>query len=189
MATIALHYLNEGRMVSIPTEKDDQLNPDLIIDNFKCEVKTIQEKDWEKEIDPETGFGKVKSRGADLCYDVGKFIEKENSGYKGILQAEMVFADLTLKSFGEVSKDIRGFGYEDNFKKGLPELKKYRIVFFSRYNLECVAYYVDFEPRLWKLINLASGIEYQPAKLSFSIPADGKPHRIEIPPPPEEDWD
>lgn len=123
MAVIALNYLKEGYNVSIPPEKENELNPDLIINDLKCEVKTIQESDWTKEIDHETGFGKRKSRGPDLCYDIGTFIGKENSGYKGILQGDVVFADLTLKSFGEIFGDIRGLGYGDKLKYGLPKLK------------------------------------------------------------------
>jgi len=36
------------------------------------------------------------------------------------------------------------------------------------------------------LIDVASGFEYRNAILSFSIPADGKFHKIIIPNPPEE---
>lgn len=60
MAVIALYYLKEGYNVSIPIEKKNELNPDLIINSLKCEVKTIQESDCTREIDPETGFGKKK---------------------------------------------------------------------------------------------------------------------------------
>lgn len=45
MAVIALYYLKEGFEVSIPLEKLDEKNPDLIITNLKCEIKTIQESD------------------------------------------------------------------------------------------------------------------------------------------------
>ncbi|MHA2126628.1 MAG: hypothetical protein ACW99E_15105 [Promethearchaeota archaeon] len=186
IAVIALFYLKEGHDVSIPFEKKNELNPDLTIDNLKCEVKTIQESDWTSEIDPATGFGKRKSRGPDLCYDLGTFIGKENSGYKGILQGDMVFADLTLKSFGDLSSNIRGLGHGDKLKYGLPIPKKYRMIFFSRHNLDCVGYYIDFEPRLWTLIDIASGIEYQRATFSFNIPGDGKFHKIKLPTPPED---
>ncbi|MFX1500206.1 MAG: hypothetical protein ACFFDH_04485 [Promethearchaeota archaeon] len=187
IAVIALYYLKAGNNVSIPFEKDDTPNPDLIINDLKCEVKTIQESDWESEIDPETGFGKKKTRGPDLCYDIGKFIEKEDSGYKGILQGDVVFADLTLKSVGEITSDISSYCYGDKLKPGLPDLKKCRIIFFSRYCLDCVGYFVDFEPRLWNLINIASGMEYQKAILSITIPGNGKPHKIELPTPPEDE--
>lgn len=35
---INLHYLNKGSEVIIPKEKDNQKNPDLIIDGFNCEI-------------------------------------------------------------------------------------------------------------------------------------------------------
>jgi hypothetical protein len=187
MAVIALYYMKEGYHVSIPLENKEELNPDLIINNLKCEVKTIQEKDWEEEIDSETGFGKKRSRGPDLCYDIGAFIGKKNSGYKGILQGDVVFADLTLKSFGEVSSDIRGLGFGDKLRYGLPKLKNFRIIFFSRFLLECVGYYIDFEPRLWHLIDIASGFEYRRVVFSFNIPGDGKFHKINLPTPPEDE--
>lgn len=186
MAVIALNYLKKKYSVSIPREKKNELNPDLIIDNLRCEVKTIQEAEWGRDIDPETGLGKKRIRGPDLCYDIGKFIGKVDSGYKGILQADLVLADLTLKSFGEISKDIRGLGFGDKLKYGLPEPKKNRIIFFSKHYLDCVAYYIDFEPRLWNFIDIASGFGYQNAVFSFTIPADGKFHKIKIPEPPED---
>lgn len=187
MAVIALFYLEEGFEISIPLENKNELNPDLIINDFRCEVKTIQQSDWESEIDPDTGFGKRKYRGPDICYDIGKFIEKEDSGYKGILQGEVIFADLTLKSFGEVSGTLIGLGFGDKLKYGLPELKKCRIIFFSRHYLNCVGYFIDFEPRLWNLIDLASGMEYQRAVFSFTVPGNGKPHKITLPSPPPND--
>jgi len=187
MAVIALNYLEEGYDVSIPLEEKNKLNPDLIIKELKVEVKTIQESDWMREIDPETGFGKRKSRGPDICYDIGTFIRKNDSGYKGILQGDVVFADLTLKSFGEISGDIRGFGFGDKLKYGLPEPKKCKIIYFSRSNLNCVGYYIDFEPRLWNLIDVASGFEYQRVVFSFDLPNDGKSHKVKLPTPPEEE--
>lgn len=42
MALIAYYYLKEGYEVMIPFEKEGQLNPDLIINNLKCEIKTNQ---------------------------------------------------------------------------------------------------------------------------------------------------
>jgi len=187
MAVIAFHYFKKKKNVSIPREKKNELNPDLIIDNLRCEVKTIQEADWERDIDPDTGLGKKRTRGPDLCYDIGNFIGKVDSGYKGILQADLVLADLTLKSFGEISKDFRGYGIGDKLQYGLPEPKKNRIIFFSRHYLDCVGYYIDFEPRLWNLIDLASGFGYQKAIFSFSFPADGEFHKVKFPEPPEDE--
>ncbi len=186
IAVIALYYLKEKFEVSIPLEKQEEYNPDLIINNLKCEVKTIQESDWEKDLDPETGFGKKKTRGPDLSYDIGTFIRKEDSGYKGILQGDVVFADLTLKSFGEISKDIRGFGYGDRLKYGLPNPIKCRFIFFSRFDLNFFGYYIDFEPRLWNLITIASGFEYRKFVFSSSLPADGKFHELKLPTPPDD---
>ena len=185
MSVIALNYLRMGLKVSIPTEQQNEHNPDLIINDLKCEIKTIQEKDWSKEIDPETGFGKRKPRGPDLCYDIGNFIAKEKSGYKGILQGDVVFADLTLKSLGDICKDIKGLGFGDQLEYGLPELKKHRIIFFARFDLNCVAYTIDLESRLWNLVQISSGFEYQPATFSFSFPADGKFNKINFPSPPK----
>lgn len=187
MAVIALYYLKEGFTISISLEKENELNPDLLINNLKCEIKTIQESDWTREIDPKTGFGKRKTRGPDLCYDIGKFIGKVNSGYKGILQGDVVFANLTLKSFGELSSDLRGLGHGDKLKYGLPEPKKCRIIFFSRIYLNCIGYYIDFEPRLWNIIEIASGFEYQRVIFSFDMPADEKSHEIKLPIPLEDE--
>ncbi len=184
MVTITLYYLKQNFIVSIPKGKKKGLNPDLTINDLKCEVKTIQEADWEWDVDPETGFGKRKTKGPDLCYDLGTFIRKENSGYKGIRQGDMVFVDLTLKSLGDTLSTIRGLGYRDLIEYGLPDPKKYRIIFFTLFKLEIVGYYIDFEPRLWNLIDIVSGIEYQKARFSFSIAADGKFHKVNIPPPP-----
>ncbi len=68
----------------------------------------------------------------------------------------------------------------------LSEPKKNRIIFFSWHYLDCVGYYIDFEPRLWNLNDLASGFEYRNATFSFSIPADGKSHEIKLPKPPDD---
>jgi len=187
MVVIALNYLKKGFNVKIPFEGENKKNPDLIINELRCEIKTIQEKDWLKEIDTETGLGKRKSRGPDICYDLGTFIAKEKSGYKGILQGDVIFADLTLKSFGETFSDVKGLGYGDKLHYGLSELKKCRIIFIARFDLDCIAYYIDFEPRLWDLINIATGFEYQPAVFSFSIPANGIFRKVNFPNPPEDD--
>jgi len=183
IAVVALYYLDKGCEVSIPLEKKNEKNPDLIINDLKCEIKTIQESDWTNEIDPETRFGKEKSNEPDLCYDIGIFIAKENSGYKGILQGDVIFADLGLKSFGSLFGILRGLGYGDKLKYELSTPKKCRIIYFSRFNLTCVGHYIDFQPSLWNMVKIASTMSYQRAILSFQIPGDEKPHKIELPHP------
>ncbi|MFX0132206.1 MAG: hypothetical protein ACFFDN_01040 [Candidatus Hodarchaeota archaeon] len=185
MATITLYYLNNGYKVSIPFEKKNQYNPDLIINNLKSEIKTILSSDWTKDIDPETGFGKECSRGEDICYDLGTFIGKKNSGFKGILQSDLIFADLSEKSLGELLKDAFMYGFKDKIKFILPEPKKSRIIYFYRYFIYCKGYYLDFQPKLWNLINVASKISYIKSIIKFDIPRNGKMHKIELPPPPK----
>lgn len=123
-------------------------------------------------------MGKEKSKEPDLCYDIGTFIAKENCGHKGILQGDVIFADLGLKSFGDFFGTLRSLGHGDKLKYKLPKPKKCRIIFFSRFNLNCIGHYIDFQPILWKTINFASKMRYQRAILSFEIPADGKSHKV-----------
>jgi len=80
-------------------------------------------------------------------------------------------------------------GYGNKLKYGLPELKKYRIIFFSRsrFYLNCIGYYIDFEPRLWNAINIAAGVKYQRVVFSIDIPADGKFHKVKLPTPPDDE--
>ena len=185
MAIIALYYMNYGYNVEIPFEKSNQYNPDLLINDLKCEIKTIHESDWMRDVDPDTGFGKEKFHGSDVCYDIGTFIGKENSGYKGILQGDVIFADLTLKSLGNLLSTIKFFLKENKMEYTLPEPKKHRIIYFSRRFKECKGYYLDFDPKLWNLIEIASKIMYQKAMFSFRAPANGKFHKVELPEPPE----
>jgi hypothetical protein len=185
MATIALNYLNNGYVVSIPHEVKNQYNPDLIINSINSEIKTILQSDWTKDIDPETGYGKERSRGEDICYDIGAFIGKKNSGYKGILQSDLIFADLSQKSLGELLADSYMFGFNDKINFIMPEPKKFRIIFFYKHFTNCKGYYLDFEPKLWNLINVASGINYIRTMFKFDIPGNGKMHKIDLPPPPK----
>jgi len=46
LASVALYYLNRGMEVKIIREKENEPNPDLMIDSNKCEIKVIQEADW-----------------------------------------------------------------------------------------------------------------------------------------------
>lgn len=41
MAVIVLYYLNNDYDVVFPKEKQDENNPDLLINDLKCEIKTI----------------------------------------------------------------------------------------------------------------------------------------------------
>jgi len=185
IAAIALYFLNDGYNVIFPKEKQKDNNPDLLINDLRCEIKTIQRADWSREIDPETGFGEEHSRGADICFDIGTFIAKEKSGFKGILQGDVVFADLTEKSLGELIADAITFGRKKEMVYSLPEPKKYRVIFIIRHFTNCKGYFLDFQPKLWENINLASHISYIRSVFEYKIPADGKPHKVEFPPPPK----
>ncbi len=157
LATIVLHYLKKGSKVVIPKEVDGRYNPDLIIDNYHCEIKVINESDWTQEIDLETGRGRQRELSQDLCYDIGQFISKKDSGHKGIKQSDIVFADLSFKSFGWIEK-ITG-----KHNSGFPNLKKYRIVYFTKKITDISSYYLEFDPLLWELIKTTD------AKHSFSV--------------------
>lgn len=172
MAVIALYYLNNDYDVVFPKEKQDENNPDLLINDLKCEIKTIQRADWTSEIDPETGFGNEHSRGVDLCFDIGTFIAKEKSGFKGILQGDVVFADFTEKSLGELIADAMTFGNKEKITYTLPVPKKYRLIFFTRNFTNCKDYFLDFQPKLWENIVLAFHISYIPYIFEFKIPVE-----------------
>ncbi|TFF85572.1 MAG: hypothetical protein EU517_01460, partial [Promethearchaeota archaeon] len=131
ISIVALDYLKQGFDVSIPSIGKTQSKSNLIINNLKCIVNTILDNDWEVKIDPETEFSKPTSRGEDLCYDIGKFMGKKHYGYKGILEADVILVDLDSKSFGSLIDDMMTFNNIDGLLIGLPEPKKYRIIFFS----------------------------------------------------------
>jgi len=139
LASVALYYLNRGMEVKIIREQDNKPNPDLMIDSKKCEIKVIQEADW---------ITKEHELFLDICYDIGTFIRKKGSGYKGIKQSQVIFADLSLKSFGWLKKllekEERGYTF--------PEIREDRIIFFARRILDFTGFYVDFDPTLWNLI-------------------------------------
>lgn len=182
LAFIAFHYLNKESIVEIPYEKDNKSNPDLIINGLDCEIKTIMEIDWEKDIDPKTGKFKIHTQGEDVCYDVGTFISKSKSGYKGIKQADVVFSDLSAKSFGNLLANIKFFKDIKKYGCKLPQPKKCRIIYFARSLMDCISFYVDFDPKLWTFIK-NDETKTQRAILEFKIPGNGKPHKIDIPPP------
>jgi len=152
LAIIILHYSKKGATVSIIDEKDNTDNPDLEIDSIKCEVKTVDTSDWTKELISdnnlynrflETGRGKQHKKSEDFCFDIGRFIS--DRACKGIKQGEMIFADLSLKSF-------RYFFKNKNITSGMPELKKNRIIFFYKMILDIKSFYIDFAPMLWEII-------------------------------------
>ncbi len=162
MSVIMLYYLKKGFEVEVVTE-DTHKTPDLKINNLNCEIKTLMEWDWTVEMDPSTGEGKEKSYSENLCYDIGAFIAKRNSGHKGIKQSDVIFADLSLKSLGELFDLPSDLKFDDsslekflklveNSRLELPELKKNRIIFFSRIGTNCFGFYIDFQPELWTLI-------------------------------------
>lgn len=173
MSMITLHYLNEGSEVIIPKEKKNQKNPDLIIDGYKCDIKTIDRADWTADIDFDTGTGKERLLSVDICYDIGTFIAKQNSGHKGIKQADIIFADLSLKSIGTFFMIFNSIGRELPFDE-LPDLKRNRIIYFSREIRDCKGFYIDFQPEFWKFIKETN----QTYKNVISLPLPKK--KIEI---------
>ncbi len=142
MAAIVLHYLNKGANIVIPKQQANQHNPDLVIDGLDCDVKVIQEFDWETS----ASKGEVRSLSNDICYDVGNFIQ--NRTHKGIKQSDVIFADLSLKSFGWVN----GTGWITENNPGLPTLQKYRIVYLAKEIIYFYSFFIDFDPQLWDLI-------------------------------------
>ena len=100
LASVALFYLNQVASVEIIKEKPGKPNPDLIIDGNECEIKVIQEADWISNYNPKTGKTEEHELFLDVCYDLGNFIAKKGSGYKGIKQSQIIFANLGLKSIG-----------------------------------------------------------------------------------------
>ena len=79
---------------------------------------------------------------------MGKFLEKVDSGHKGIKQADIVFADLSYQYFGWLKK----IQDEKMIKHELPDLQNYRIIFFAKKILDFSGFYLDIDPRLWKVI-------------------------------------
>jgi len=146
MAAVALYYLKNNASVLIPKEQANQCNPDLLIDSLNCEIKVVDESDWTVDIDMSTGEGKKHSLSEDICYDIGMFIGKRDSGHKGIKQSDVIFADLSRKSFGFIENML---GIKRN---GFPKLHKYRIIYFAKIISEFSSFYLDFDPYLWELI-------------------------------------
>jgi len=162
MSVIMFYYLKKGLKVELVIENTYK-TPDLKINDLNCEIKTLMEWDWTEEMNPLTGKGKKKSLSENLCYDIGTFIEKRNSGHKGIKQSDVIFADLSLKSLGELFDLPSEIQFDDSSleehlklvedsRLELPELKENRIIFFSRIKTECFGFYVDFQPELWSFI-------------------------------------
>jgi hypothetical protein len=154
MSVIASYYLDRGHKVEIQRESLDGKNPDLVIDGIACEIKTVRESDWVAEAINEneeeffaTGHGKRHDLAKDICYDVGTF--SRNRGHKGIRQSDLIFADLSLKSLRRLMRLAKDIEFH------LPELRKHRVIFFARKNLECTGFYIDFDPNLWELIKTA----------------------------------
>ncbi len=166
MSVIALYYLNKGCVVTIPYEKRDQKNPDLIINDLKCEIKTVLESDWTKKMDPLTGKGEERKYSENICYDLGTFIA--NKVARGIGQSEVIFADLSLKHFGDITRtalsdksaltteELSSYGNFFKILSGtlleLPDPKKNRIIVFSRVNTDCYGFFLDLQFELWDFI-------------------------------------
>jgi hypothetical protein len=146
LAALVLYYLNKGSKVTIEKEESNAYNPDLIIDGFHCELKVVDASDWTGDIDPSSGQGRQRSLSESICFDIGTFLR--DKGYKGIKQADVVFADLSLKSLGQVHEN----GWITANKSGLPALQKHRIVYFVKEILRYYGVFIDFDPVLWDLI-------------------------------------
>jgi hypothetical protein len=151
IAIVTLHYLRRGHLVELPKESKNQKNCDLIIDEIKCDVKSINQFDWSKEALSKnrehfikTGQGLEHNLSEDICFDVGEFIK--NRGFNGIKQADLIFVNLSKKSLGTL------FRIESIKKIDLPKLKKYRIIFFSNYLLELNGFHIDFSGTIWNYI-------------------------------------
>lgn len=149
MATVALYYLKNKSQVVIPKDQKNQRNPDLVIDGLNCEIKVVDVSDWTMDINHSTGKGKVRLFSEDICYDIGKFISSKNSGHKGIKQSDVIFADLSMKSFGKI-KNLTGIK-----RNKFPKLHKYRIIYFAKKINEFSSFFLDFDPHLWEMIKTA----------------------------------
>lgn len=154
LASTALFYLENGCKVEIKKEKEDQYNPDLLINGIDCEVKVLQEPSWISDVN-ENGQTKEHDLFLDLSYDLGCFLSKENSGYKGIKQADVVLADLSNRSLSWIKKFME---YQNKFPVScFPEIKRNRIIYFTRKIKEFSGFYIDFQPELWRIIKNNSG--------------------------------
>jgi hypothetical protein len=121
LASVALYYLNLGYKVEIIEEKEGEPNPDLLINELQCEIKVIQESNWITNYSVKTGKTEEHELFLDLCFDMGEFIKKKGSGFKGIKQSQIIFADLSLKSFGWLKKIL---DENKDEKYDFPELKE-----------------------------------------------------------------
>lgn len=146
LSAIVLYYLKKGFNVDIPKEQKNKYNPDMIIDGLSCEVKVVDESDWTLDINPRTGQGENRILSKDIAYDIGKFLS--NRACKGIKQADVILADLSLKSFGL----IRENGWITKNRPGLADLQKHRIIYFAREIIYFDSFFIDFDPHLWELI-------------------------------------
>ena len=144
-SAVVLYYLKKGFDVDIPKEKNKP-SPDFIINGLNCEVKVVDTSDWTESLDPQTGLARKRFLSEDIAYDIGKFIS--NPGYKGIKQADVILADLSLKSFGMIKEN----GWITENKPGLKDLKKHRIIYFAREIIYFDSFFIDFDPHLWALI-------------------------------------
>ena len=106
----------------------------------------IDESVWTANLDPSSGKTNTRPLSEDICYDVGQFISKKDSGHKGIKQSDIIFADLSSKSFGWIERML---GTKNDI---FPDLRKCRIIYFAKRSTELSGFYLDFDPSLWNLI-------------------------------------
>ncbi len=147
LASLFLYYLNCGFQPCLQKETNEHTTADFVLDGLRCELKVVDESDWSKDINHSTGRGKRKDLSEDICFDLGRFLSNK-SGRKGIIQADVVFADLSLKSLGWVNQN----GWITKNRPGLPKPKKHRIIYFSREIIYYDGFFVDFSAKLWNLI-------------------------------------
>jgi len=146
LSAIVLYYLKKGLDVHISKEQKNKKNPDLIINGLNCDVKAVDESDWTQDMDLRTGRAKKRFLSEDIAYDIGTFIS--NRACKGIKQADVILADLSLKSFDL----IRENGWITKNRPGLADLQKHRIIYFAREIIYFDSFFIDFDPHLWQLI-------------------------------------
>ncbi len=145
LSAVILHYLKKGFDVDIPKEKNKS-SPDFIINGLNCEVKAVRQSDWTESLDRRTGRAEKRFLSKDIAYDIGRFMS--DRACKGIKQAEVILADLSLKSFGL----IRETGWITKNRPGLAHLQKHRIIYFAREIIYFDSFFIDLDPHLWQLI-------------------------------------
>ncbi len=167
LAMITYYYLKRGHNVKLYPKQNNPVkkkikNPDLEINGISCDIKTLALEKGDAIYNIETGRHAKKILGKDILYDIGTSIS--NRLFKGILQAEVVFIDLTARlSWGGSNNLFKLINSLNANKLNTPlpninEMEKNRVIFFTRdFNKfrELIGFYIDFQPELWNLIKNA----------------------------------